>query len=438
VRGDQLIPLTYEQDRHYARSLRGTWPHRNVRVSFRIEGPVDLDALGEAVRAFAFRHDALQMRLVADESGRPAQRIHPLDPGEQVVSAQRLGASSVDQFSRYVEAVFARDVAKPWADDAQHPFTFRIFQLDEQHHGFLATFQRVVFDGRSHELFGREVWRDYHLLRHGQPILGTAGSFAEAATRQRTRFGPQHKERAKALWSSRLEFLSRHRWTTPLAPATPTDRDNVWSVLDGEVTARLRESCRQKGCTPLQWIASSFVASVAEQTGRTGVGLWTTINSRTAADRDVVGMFTGGCPLVINDARADRYAVLEEMRGQIINSMRYAQLDWRDIEELMSDFADPAVPGFEDIYVNLLRFDGDYGHPAVEEPELRITADAYPPRGLTLLSHPALHLRCEEFRDLIQIKILFNSERAGRAVAQAVLDGMMHDINAVVFATRRH
>src|SRR5215475_5274868 len=122
------------------------------------------------------------------------------------------------------------------------------------------------------------------------------------------------------------------------------------------------------------------------------------------------------------------------MREQIINSIRYAQLDWHDIEEVMSDFADPGVPGFEDIYVNLLRFDGDYDRPAVEEPELRVTVDAYPPRGLTLLSPPALHLRCEEYRDLIQIKILFNSERVGRAVAQAVLDGMMHDITDVVFA----
>jgi hypothetical protein len=96
------------------------------------------------------------------------------------------------------------------------------------------------------------------------------------------------------------------------------------------------------------------------------------------------------------------------------------------------------VPGFEDIYVNLLQFDGDYGHPAAQEPDLRITADAYPPRGLILHSNPALHLRCEEYRDLIQIKIIFNSERAGQAVAQAVLDGMMADITAFVFATRRH
>jgi hypothetical protein len=436
VRGDQPIPLTYEQDRHYARSLHGTWPHRNVRVCFRIEGPVDLDSFGEAVRTFAFRHDALQMRLVTDDRGRPAQRIHPFDPGEQVVRAQRLGASSVDQFSRYVEAVFARDVARRWTeDDTLRPFTFRIFQLDEQHHAFLATFQRVVFDGRSHELFGREVWRDYHLLRQGQPIPRTADSFAEAATRQRARFGQEHTERAKALWRERLEFLSRDRWTTPVAPTPPTGSDDLWHALDNKVTTGLREWCRRNHCTPLQWIASSFVASVAEHTGRTGVGLWTTIDSRTAADRDVVGMFTGGYPLVISDARADRSAVLNEMRDQIINSIRYAQLDWRDIEELMRDFADPAVPGFEDIYMNLLRFDGDYDHAAADEPELRITADAYPPRGLVMLSPPALHLRCEEYRDLIRIKILFNSERAGRSVAHAVLDGMMLDINAVVFGT---
>lgn len=431
------IPLTYEQDRYYGRSVGSAWAHRNVRASFRIEGPVDLDAFGAAITAFALRHDALHMRL--DDGA--SQRVRPLDPGEQLVTAQRLAASSVDQFSRYVEAVFARDVTRPWADDAQHPFTFRVFQRTERHHAFLATFQGVVFDGRSQHLFEREVWRDYLLFRLGQPTGGAAGSFAEAAKRQRARFGPEYSERAKALWRSRLEFLSRHRWVTPVDPEPPTGRDEVGSVLDSAVTAGLRESCPRNRCTPLQWIASAFVAAVAEHTGRTGVGLWTTTDSRTAADRDVVGMFAGVCPLVITDARADRHAVVKQMRQAIINSIRYAQLDWRDICELMSDFADlgsgdQAVPAFADIYMHLQKFDDDYHECKTIEPGLRVTFDAYPPRGLTLVTPAALHLLCEEFRNLIKIKIMFNSRRAGRPVAQAVLDAMMRDITAAVFATK--
>lgn len=433
----EVIPLTYEQDRYYGRSVRTKWAHRNVRASFRIEGPLDLDAFGAAIKAFALRHDALHMRL----DGGASQRVHPLDPDEQLVTAQRISASSVDQFSRYVEAVFTRDVTRPWADDAQHPFTFRVFQLNEQHHAFLATFQGVVFDGRSRHLFEREVWRDYHLLRIGQPAGSAAGSFAEAATRQQARFGPEYKERAKALYRSRLEFLSRHRWVTPVDPEPPTDRDEVESVLDSAVTAGLRESGRQNRYTPLQWIASAFVAAVAEHTGLAGVGLWTTTDSRTTADRDVVGMFAGTCPLVITDARADRRAVLKQMREAIINSTRYAQLGWRDIEELMSDFADPAssdqvVPAFADIYMHLQKFDDDYHECKTIEPGLRVTAGAYPPRGLTFVTPVALHLLCEEFRNLIEIKIMFNSRRAGRPVAQAVLDSMMHDITAAVFATK--
>src|SRR5215472_18738844 len=115
----ELIPLTYEQDRYHGRSLRSTWAHSNVRVSFRIEGHLDLDAFCGAIKAFALRHDALHMRLVAGDSGKPAQRIRPLDPDEQVVTLQRVSASSVDQFSRYIEAVFTRDVTRPWTDDAQ-------------------------------------------------------------------------------------------------------------------------------------------------------------------------------------------------------------------------------------------------------------------------------------------------------------------------------
>jgi condensation domain-containing protein len=442
ARGGQLVPLTYEQDRYHARSLRGGWEHRNVRASFRIEGPLDPAVLGEAIRGFVRRHDALQMRLAPGEGGEPAQWIDPLEPGEQVMTAQRLAASSTGQFSRYVEAVFTRDVTQQW-DGSRRPFTFRLFQLSERHHALLATFQGMVFDGRSQQLFEREVWRDYHLLRLGRPVPGPAGSFAQAAARQRARSGPPQRERARALWRSRLEFLSRNRWA-PLAPAPPAGGDSVESVLDAGATAGLRESCRRNRCTPLQWIASSFVAAVAGQTGRAGVGLWTTFDSRTPADRDVVGMFAGPCPLVVTDARADRHAVLRQTRDQIIGSLRYAQLGWRDIGELVSDLAGPAaaecagqaVPAFGDIYMNLQKADGDCHHLTAAVPGLRITAGAYPPRGLTLVTHAALHLICDEFRDLIKIKIMFNSERAGRAVAQAVLGAMTHDIAAAVFATQ--
>ncbi|MER5807547.1 condensation domain-containing protein [Streptomyces sp. NPDC002033] len=418
------VPLTYEQDWFHTKTRAPGWSHKNVRLGFEVLGDLDTDALLTAVRAFVTRHDALHLQLPADPGPRPRQWTRPLGAAEQVVDCRQVGAASPEQFARYASALLSRDCVTPWAYGEQRPFTIRLLRHGAGRHALLATFQNLVFDGRAHHLFAHEVWRDYEALRRGEPVPEDAPSFAAAAARQRAGTTPAQRERALADWRERLAFLARSPWVRPSgAPAGAGGR--LAAELDARTTVALRRACQERRLGLLQWTVGSFVHALASRTGRTEVGLWTSMDSRPSRDRDVVGMFAASCPLTVTDAGGDADAVRGRVRGLLLNALKHQRLTAEEIKALMRETeAEHGAPAGRDVYVNLRRFEGDYAGSRDTGP-LRITADAYALRRIDITDGHALHLRCSEFRDRLLIGLFFDGQRVDGPLARAVLDDVL-------------
>ncbi|MFJ9626764.1 condensation domain-containing protein [Streptomyces sp. NPDC101175] len=425
------FPLTYEQDRFHTKTRADGWSHKNVQLAFEILGDLDTDALADAVRAFVVRHDALHLQLDPAPGPHPRQWTRRIDADEEVVQRLNVKAASPEQFSRYASALLSRDCVTPWSYGAQRPFKIRLLRRDEQHHALLATFQNLVFDGRAHHLFGHEVWRDYEALRRGQSPPGTARSFAEAAVRQRAATPARQRERTLASWRERLTLLTRTAWTGP-AGACRTDPGTVGAELPAATVAALRDLSAEFRCTVLQSTVGHFVAALAARTGRSEVGLWTSMDSRTSQDADVVGMFAASCPLVIRDAGADAPSVRAQVREQLLNALRHQRLTADEIADLTRAAEETGgAPVSRDIYVNLRRYEGNSSVPD-DGGRLRITADAYPLHRITFHDSFALHLRCTEFRDRLDIDLLYDGHRADRRLARTLLDDMLTVIHSAV------
>ncbi|MEV4614262.1 condensation domain-containing protein [Kitasatospora sp. NPDC049258] len=426
------VPFTYEQDWFHTKTRTDSWAHKNVRLGFEILGDLDTDALLTAVRAFVTRHDALHLRLPADPGPHPEQRLRPIGATEQVVECQKVAAASPEQFTRYVSAILSRDCVAPWRYGEQRPFAIRLLRYDAGRHALIATFQNLVFDGRAHHLFAHEVWRDYEAVRRGDPVPDRAPSFAEAAARQRAGTTPAQRERALADWRERLGRLARTRWPgqdrTPAgegAQEPGAEGGMLRAELDARTTAALRAACGRARLGLLQWTVGSFVHALASRTGRTEVGLWTSMDSRPPRDRDVVGMFAASCPLVVADPAGDPDAVRDRVRAGLLNALKHQRLTAAEITAVTREAeAQHGAPVGRDIYVNLRRFEGD--HASVRDTgELRITADAYELRRIAVTDLHALHLRCTEYRDRLLIGLRYDGLRVGGATAQAVLDDVL-------------
>ncbi|MEV7589826.1 amino acid adenylation domain-containing protein [Streptomyces sp. NPDC089922] len=93
-------PLSYSQHRLWLLdALRGTGTVYNVPVAVRLRGPVDTDALREAVQDLAARHEVLRT-VIAEHEGEPYQRVLPAERAVvpfdvREVPADRLGVEAV-------------------------------------------------------------------------------------------------------------------------------------------------------------------------------------------------------------------------------------------------------------------------------------------------------------------------------------------------------
>nr|WP_246481420.1 condensation domain-containing protein [Amycolatopsis umgeniensis] len=406
-------PLTYEQDWLDAK-LRGGRVYRNVQLSYEIIGDLDPAALTAAVRDCVRRHDALRMRI--DGTGQ-----HPVElaADEEPVRCLEVTAASSAQFGRYASALLSRDLLRPW--DNALPCSFILLRRDDHHHAFLATFHRLFFDARARELFGRDLWACYAARTRGRPSLPAAPSFAEAATRQRTRATARTLARAKESWRDRLEFCAENPWVRPPS-ATETESGVITLELDGRVTGSLRAATGRTGHTPLQWVVAAFARAATECAGLPRAGMWTSMDTRLSADREVVGMFAAACPIALRRPGADDAALLAEVRGQLLNALRYHQVTADDLDDLVPGFGSGSVtaPGM-DIYVNLLDATGGPDRPP-STGGLRVTADAYPLLQDSHRSSWALHLRCAEHRDRIALDLVYDGERVGEPLARSIMD----------------
>ncbi|MFJ4851601.1 MULTISPECIES: condensation domain-containing protein [unclassified Streptomyces] len=427
-------PLTYEQE-WYLRRVRGsTYTRRNVRLCYRILGPLDTERFEEAVRLFVTRHDALRMALVPSGSDAPAtaQRLLPIRPDDRPIDGQHVTAVSTGQFSHYAAALFSRDVITPFADRGR-PFSLRLLRHDPEHHAFLATFDNVFFDGRAHDLFSREVWRDYAALGDtaADPPPVTAPSFARAARDQREGRGPRRLERARASWQRRTEFAAGNRWRE--LDVAPTASGSVHATIPEALLEALREYCRQARCTVMHWLVGSFARSLATHAGQRRLSLWTSLDSRPPAERDTVGMFAGPAPLAIGAPGAALPEVVAEVGAAMVDALRHQQLPAAELAALLGT---PPGPGAaagaiaRDVYVNLRSFPGSVRPPRGDS-TLRITPDAYPLRRIALVDSSALHLRCNEYRDAVMIDLVFDGRRVGEPLARAIADQITSDAAAV-------
>lgn len=431
--GPAVVPLTFEQQRYHAKINQAGWMHKNVRISFEIQGDLDTSRLVEALGSFVRRHDALHMRPVPGPDLPQGQQAHPVGADEQVVTVRSVRAASAEQFSRYASAVLSRDVVTPWAAGAR-PFTLRLLSQDDRHHALLATFQNLVFDGRAHHLFAREVWRDYEALVRGDTVPSTAPSFAAAAIRQREGATPERTARARQDWRRRLAFEAVNRWTRP--PEAVSTEDGIVRVeFPAEIVGQLRRLCERERCTVPQWVVGSFARAAGRAAGRQRLAIWTTLDTRSTRERDLVGMLAGSAPLPLTGLDQNLPGVVDQVRGQLLNALRHQIMTSQDIAACAAELP-PGIAAWDgqQIIVHLRTFEGDYAATR-DTGASRITTDAYPLVRISSTQDSAMQLSCNAYHDRLFISLRFDGETVGRPLARSILHAMATDVVDTVART---
>lgn len=155
----RVRPASFSQQRLWflAQLAGANAAYNETLASFRIDGPLDREALLSAFDSLTDRHESLRTRLVA-EDGTVNQHIDP--PGKGFTLVFEDLSADADPDGR---------VARYQRDEAERPFDLeagplgrgRLIALGPRRHVLLLTFHHIIFDGTSMKVMMEEVAAHY-------------------------------------------------------------------------------------------------------------------------------------------------------------------------------------------------------------------------------------------------------------------------------------
>ncbi|MGP3966454.1 condensation domain-containing protein [Streptomyces sp. 6N223] len=306
---DDSRPPAYIQESHVrtARSVRedGLFVPTWLGTAFDIPGPVDLDVLQEALRAWTLRHETLRsgFRWIGDE-----MRRFTLDADDLVLRREDIGDfPEAEKLTQYLQDRF--DVA---ADALTWPnFIYTAVVRDEGTSVYMA-FDHTNVDAYSIQRITAEIHELYAAGVEGRTVEATpSASYVDFCASERS--NADQIDDTHAIVARWREFIARCGGKLPNLPLDlgldpdgplPTQKFMHEMIAGPEEAAAFEAYCRPHGGSLIGVLAATglIVRDLAgKDVYRTVVPFHTRVKSQWS---DSLGWYVGGAPIEIPVARA--------------------------------------------------------------------------------------------------------------------------------------
>jgi amino acid adenylation domain-containing protein len=289
-----MIPLSYAQRRlWFLNKLEGPSATYNMAGGFRLQGPLDRQALADAINDVIARHEPLRTAF-ADRGGEPYQQILGIEDARLDLEVSEPGdlAAAMDQAANH-----AFDLAA-----SRPPFWATLFAVGPDEHVLMTVAHHICGDGWSTAPLLRDVGHAYQARSRGQapdwkplPV-----QYVDYVLWQAELLG--RADDPGSVLAGQLAFWAKELAGAPPCLPLPTDRprppfasyrgDAVPFTVDAGLHARLAELAQVNGAT----VFMVLHAAVAVLLSRWGAGLDIPVGSPLAgrtdeALDDLVGFF---------------------------------------------------------------------------------------------------------------------------------------------------
>lgn len=296
--GPREAPLSRGQERLWLhQELEPANPVYNIALAHALRGPVDPDALADAVKATVARHGAL--RTTFRTAGRePVQVVAP----EPVVGLERVTAGDPAEADRLVRAA----ASAPFDLRAGPPARFRLVAEPDGAHTLVVVVHHIVADRWSLGLIADDVSAAYAARVAGgsPPMSGPAGSFADYAAWERTALTPEALPDQVADWRAALGAGLRAvelpgAAKSSGAPGFAGDRTEF--ALDPDLTAAVKALATAADATLYAALLAGWAEALHRLTGQDDLLLASPVAGRhRPRSRGVVGYFNNVVPLRVD------------------------------------------------------------------------------------------------------------------------------------------
>ncbi|HWQ21986.1 MAG TPA: amino acid adenylation domain-containing protein, partial [Clostridia bacterium] len=304
---------------------------RHVCGAWELTGSVDLRSLRDALVEVVRRHPVMSASIEVVD-GMPFQVI--TDRGEvplQIVDC----ASGTDRET-------CDDAMRRTVSSVLHrAFDFRsgplarvaLVRRDDAHGILCVAAHHVIWDGLSTDVFAREMSSCYASMLGGTALepAGTGTSFLDLAATA--------ADGLSAAQETDLEWWKDNLTPLPDALVLPSGLTRavgpvlamaVSSVLDHELSARVRQASRAEHATPFMTMFAAFAALLFRLTGQKDMTVAVPASGRTGPDSErMIGLFVQTLPIRISVKPTVCFSeLIRRVRGATLDAMAHQALPY--------------------------------------------------------------------------------------------------------------
>jgi amino acid adenylation domain-containing protein len=351
------FPTSFSQERlWFLEQLRPGTAVYNAPHAVRLRGPLDIQALEQALSEIVRRHESLQTTFAVID-GRP----------RQIIAEKGSLAWCVIDLSERPETDREAEALRLATAEAQQPFDLTcgpllrttVLRLSSREHIFLVTLHHIISDGWSIGIFFRELSALYAAFSRGVAITlpDLPIQYADFAVWQREWLQGEVLESHLAYWRHQLAGA-------PSVIALPTDhaRPPVQSlrgakralVLPAGLSAALRTLSRRCGVTLYMTLLAAFQTLLARHSGQQDILVGSPIAGRSRRELEgVIGFFANTLVLRTDFTGDPSFReLLERVRDVALGAFAHQDLPFEQlVEALQTERTLSHAPLFQVMFV---------------------------------------------------------------------------------------
>ncbi|MEU5445348.1 amino acid adenylation domain-containing protein [Streptomyces griseofuscus] len=291
-------PLSWTQERLWLEDqLRPSDAAYNMPTVLRLHGPLDTNALQEALNSVVRRHSVLRSQFLLVEGAPVQQAVADVHVPLRHIEVRDHADTALQEAMR--------ETKRPFDLAAGSLLRGLLIRTAEEQHLLVLTAHHIAFDGWSFAVLLDHLSCAYRaLLDGGSADLGTGLQFSDVARWQRAELEGQPLADLLAWWSQELEGI-------PTVLELPTDhpRPAIQAhqgarhrlVIEPGLAKQVRQLSRDADSTLFMTLLSAYGAILSRYTGQDRLLVGSPVANRQRAEfEDLVGCFLNTVPIPLD------------------------------------------------------------------------------------------------------------------------------------------
>jgi amino acid adenylation domain-containing protein len=358
---DKECPLSFSQERFwFLDQLQPNNAAYSVAYGFRLDGPLNIKALEQAISEIVTRHETLRTTF-HQRNGRLVQVIS--EQWSFRLSIVDLSKQGVTDMDAEVQRIFESDRRRRFDLSADLLVRATLLRLDKSEHVLILTSHHIAWDHWCIEVFFRELCVLYHAFANGaiSPLSALPIQYKHYSLWQRNEFRDKELEHHLAYWKQQLA-------DAPLYLNLPTDyprkplqnrrggRQTL--VLPEELNNALRSLSKEAGVTLFMTLLAAFQTLLCRMTGQDDIVVGTPIAGRNLFETEkLIGLFLN--TLALRTKLSDDPSFLKllaRVRDVAVGAYEHQDLPFEKLVEALQPDRDLSRTPVFQVFINMYNF----------------------------------------------------------------------------------